>query len=348
VVLLAGLLTTGISYFQERSIRFGRIAKLNGLAWCRRGNSQFILSSGAMIKTGDELATENDTRVHLLTTDNHVIALNSNTKIAIGENNRGRQRIRLIEGEIFIDATNGRRKYAVETPCSEIRNIGTRFDVRVMPERLIPSVVHVAVERGKAVVDIQGGSIDVRPREKVILVEDQLAKVEKELSLEQIVKWRWNLRDLLVKTPQRVWKEEDPFTGRAWTVAQRRFAMPEDTEAEEYDVILKLLILLRQRLGRVVEATTATFTRDYIYIGSSYGIFRYNRGPKSVSLIIPDYGIVGSDITSIAISEGGDIFDISFRRSGSDVIEETSMSADSFPMILNFDPLTLEPISSAK
>ena len=348
LVLIAALLTVGASYLQERSSRFGRIAKLNGLAWCKRGNSQFILSSGAMIRIGDELSTENDTRIHLLTTDNHVIALNSNTQIIIGENDRGRQRIRLIEGEIFIDATDGRRKYAVQTPCSEIRNVGTRFDVRVMPEQLIPSVVHVAVESGKAVVDIKGGSIDVKPLEKVILVEDRLAKIEKELSLEQIVKWRWNLRDLLVKPPKRLWREEDPFTGRMWTVSRRRFAMPEDPEAEEYDVILKLLLSLRQKLGRIVEATTAAFTRDYIYIGSSYGIFRYNRGPKSVSLIIPDYGIVGSDIMNITVSESGDVFDISFQRPGSDVIENLAISADSFPMILNFDPLTLEPVSSAR
>ena len=123
--------------------------------------------------------------------------------------------------------------------------------------------------------------------------------------------------------------------------------MPEDPEAEEYDVILKLLLSLRQKLGRIVEATTAAFTRDYIYIGSSYGIFRYNRGPKSISLIIPDYGIIGSDIMNITVSESGDVFDISFQRPGSDVIENLAISADSFPMILNFDPLTLEPVASA-
>ena len=349
LVVFATAFVVGFSYLREHTSRFGHIAKLNGLAWCKRGDSQFMLSSGDLIKCEDEVLTENGSKIHVLTVDNHIITLNSNTHIAIGESNRERQRIGLIRGEIFVDSNDTGRKYSIKTPDSEIRNTGTKFDVRVMPKQLIPSIVYVAVESGRAVVKAKDENIHVvKPREKVILVEGRAAKFEKETPLEQTVKWRWNLKDLLAERPKILWKEEDPFTGRTWVSSGRHFAMPEDREAEEYDVLLKLLIAMRQRFGRSIEATSVTFAKDYIYFGSSSGIFRYNREPKTISLIVPDYGIIGSDITKITISESGDVFDISFRRPGSNLVERLTMNADSFPMILNFDPLTLKPVASAK
>jgi hypothetical protein len=346
VMVIITTLTIGISYFRERTSRFGRIAKLNGLAWCKRDGMQFIFQSGDIIRCNDEVMTENSSKMHIITNDHHIITLNANTYIKIGENNRVRQDIGLLQGEVFIDSNGSGRKYRIRAANTEIRNIGTKFDVRVMPAQLTPSIIFVGVESGKAVIDAENRSINVETGGKVVLVENHVEKLERAVNIEEIAKWRWNLKYLLQEPSLVVRKEKDPYTGRTWIAEGKRFVIPEDNSSEEYEVIYKLLVSMCERLGKPIKATSIAFAEDAIYIGTPSGIFRYNRIPRTVSLIVPDYSIVGSDITDIAISKTGDIFDISYCRQGSSLIEHFAGSKDSFAMILNFDPLTLQPIAS--
>lgn len=348
IVVFSTILIVGISHYREVRSRFGKIAKLDGLAWCKRGDTQFMLNSADIIRFEDEVITENDSKLHILTRENHVITMNANTRMAIGENDRKKQEISIKTGEVFIDSNHSGRKYAVHAQNSEIRNLGTKFNIKVIPALLTPSIVNVAVESGKAVVDVSEKSINLESGENAVLVENRLERIERSSNVERLTKWRWNLKDILEKPYSISLKEKDPFTGRLWIASGRQFIIPEDENADEYDTMSKIIVSMRERLEKPVEATSITFTEDFIYIGSIYGIFRYNRETRTLSLIIPDYGIVGSCITEIKVSDDGNSFDIAFRRLGSRQVEYITIDQASFPMILNFDLLSLQPLASAE
>ena len=123
-----------------------------------------------------------------------------------------------------------------------------------------------------------------------------------------------------------VWSGTRRIPSRAvtWSSQGRRFVIPDDTSCDEYPVFQQLAFEIHQRFGEIgesIEANCIAFTEKHIYIGSRYGIFRYGRSTKTMSLIVPDYGMVGSEITSIQVSEDESVFDIEFRRPGSDLVE---------------------------
>ena len=112
------------------------------------------------------------------------MTLNEATHLVIGDRDE-RQQLSLKRGEIFVDSEETGRKYLVSTPTSEVRDIGTKFDVRVMPAQLIPSVVYVAVEKGKAVVATDSNTVDVGAGEKIILVDDEVLRPAVRPSLDE-------------------------------------------------------------------------------------------------------------------------------------------------------------------
>ena len=346
VLVLATILAVSISQYHEVKSRFGKIAKLNGLAWCKRGNARFMLNYNDIIKFGDEIYTESDSKIHILTKDNHIFTLNSNTHIMIGKNNREKQNLSIQNGEVFIDSNHSGRKYVVRALDSEIKNTGTKFDIKVIPALLTPGIVNVAVESGKAVIDADEKNISLETGHKAVIVENRLEKLDRSANVEILTKWRWSLKDLLTKSAIISFKKQDPYTGTIWIASGKRFILPEDENAVEYEPIIKLIISMRQRLGKPIEATSITFREDFIYIGSVYGIFRYNREAKTFSLIIPDYGIIGSYITEIKISDDGQVFNIAFNRQGSNFTEYIAIDQHSIPMILNLDNLFLQTVAS--
>lgn len=347
VLVFATVLTISISQYREIKSRFGKIAKLNGLAWCKRGNAQFMLNSNDIIKFGDEVYTESDSKIHILTRENHIFTLNANTHMMIGGNDKKKQALNIKNGEVFIDSNQSGRKYVIKALDSEIRNIGTKFDIKVIPALLTPAIVNVAVESGNALVYADKKNISLESGHKAVIVENRLEKLDKSANVELITKWRWSLKDLIAKSGITSFTKQDPYTGTVWIASGRRFILPEDENAVEYEPIIKLIIALRQKLGKPIEATAITFREDFIYIGTIYGIFRYNRGAKTFSLLVPDYGIIGSYITEIKISDDGQVFDIAFNRQGSNLTEHIAFDLYSIPMILNLDLLSFKTVASA-
>lgn len=83
--------------------------------------------------TSQELADES--RVHL----------NASTRIAVNFDDRER-RVQLKQGEaLFEVAKDGSRRFIVETPLGEIQAIGTMFNVNLLSERLVVTIVEGTV-----------------------------------------------------------------------------------------------------------------------------------------------------------------------------------------------------------
>ena len=121
------------------------------------------VETGAVVYSGDAIATSGATRIALRTRGGSSVRLDEHTRVRLSE----RHRIELEAGAIYLDTVDREDPFEIRTPAGTVSDLGTQFEIRVLARS-----VRVRVRSGMATVVRGRETIKVAPGTELTLTSD--------------------------------------------------------------------------------------------------------------------------------------------------------------------------------
>jgi len=132
-------------------------ARMQGRPALRHGGGDArLLVSDMAIHVNDVIETGNASRASLRMADGSSLRIDRNSRVRVV----ARAAIELAGGAAYLETSQGSRGFEVRTPMGTVRDVGTRFEVRLIDSglRLRVRAGRVQIARGAAVTDAAAGT----------------------------------------------------------------------------------------------------------------------------------------------------------------------------------------------
>lgn len=133
------------------------VARMEGRSAVRQGGGEALLLTSAMaIHVNDVIETDNASRASLRMADGSSLRIDRGSRVRVV----ARAAIELGAGAAYLETSQGSRGFEIRTPMGTVRDVGTRFEVRLIDSglRLRVRAGRAQIARGATVTDAAAGT----------------------------------------------------------------------------------------------------------------------------------------------------------------------------------------------